>query len=92
VDEKIAHKYVVNAVMYQKWMHIWLRFEKQIMDLPMWAQETLLNDIQTTVQNRVLVMQKTRSMNESNTISPLQITVFEYSRTLEQHKHRNYPT
>ena len=89
MNEKIAQKYVIKAVMHKKWMHIGSQFEKQMMDLPMWAQETLLKNTKTTVQNRVTVMQKTRNGEENNTISQLQITVFEHSRTVEQQKHRN---
>lgn len=75
MNEKIAQKYATKAVMYKKWMHIWLQFEKQIMDMPMWAQETLLEEVKTTIQTQASVIPKAKAGKENNTISQLQLTV-----------------
>ncbi len=43
---------------YKKWVHIWSTVQNQVTNLPKWAQDTLFDDINTSVQNRIVVMQK----------------------------------
>ncbi|MCW4025744.1 MAG: hypothetical protein NWF01_12060 [Candidatus Bathyarchaeota archaeon] len=47
-----------NKKIRAKWMQIWLCFQQQIATLPPWAQDTLLDDINTAVQSRIVVLQK----------------------------------
>jgi hypothetical protein len=44
-----------------KWMQIWSSFQQQIVTLPPWAQDTLLDDINTAVKSRLVVLQKARA-------------------------------
>lgn len=57
--QKIVHQ----DVGFKKWVQIWDTIQDQVADLPVWAQETLFDDINTTVQNRVTVMHKTQKAN-----------------------------
>jgi hypothetical protein len=41
-----------------KWMKIWSYFQEQIATLPLWAQDILIDDINTAVQSRIAVLQK----------------------------------
>lgn len=72
--------------MHQRWMRIWIQFEKQITDMPQWAQETIIKDLKTTVKNRMSVMKKMKTIKENNCAAQLEITVFEFSRTVELQK------
>lgn len=89
MNEKIAQKYAIKAVMYKKWMHIWLQFKKQIMDMPMWTQEALLEDVKTTIQTQASVIQKAKTGKEKKYSLTAANHSLGYPRTSEQPKPLN---
>jgi hypothetical protein len=58
---KLSQEYGNEDLLRLKWMHIWNKVEQRFKDLPEWAQDILLKDISSAVENRVAVMQKAKN-------------------------------
>lgn len=43
--------------MEKKWMKIWDQIGSRILKLPPWMQDIVLDDIDTAIKNRVLIME-----------------------------------
>jgi hypothetical protein len=57
IIEKLKHS-DNQAAMVGKWIHVFDEVKVQFINLPVWAQEILIDDISAALQNRLLVMQK----------------------------------
>jgi hypothetical protein len=60
---EISTKENINDKTQQKWMNIWSSFKEQFSVLPSYAQDILFDDINTAVQNRLVVMQRTQKQS-----------------------------
>lgn len=52
-----AQTYVKPAQLRRKWFSIWDKISERVLNLPEWMQTILLDDINTTVTNRVAIME-----------------------------------
>jgi len=60
---EISHKENINDKTQQEWMNIWSSFKDQFSVLPSYAQEILFDDINTAVQNRLVVLQRAQKQS-----------------------------
>ncbi|MCW4003448.1 MAG: hypothetical protein NWE95_06010 [Candidatus Bathyarchaeota archaeon] len=52
-----AQRYARLVQLRQKWLRTWDKVSERVLDLPEWMQTILLDDINTTVSNRIAVME-----------------------------------
>lgn len=60
MEKNNVHRIGHQNAAYDKWVHMWSTIQDQVTNLPKWAQDTFFDDLNTTVQNRIAVMQKAR--------------------------------
>ena len=49
--------YPRQAELFLKWLSTWDKIGQRILDLPEWMQTILLDDINTAVTNRIIIME-----------------------------------
>lgn len=65
VNVSMMRNYAQKAALRREWLMLWSRFSDRISRLPQSRQIILLEDLQTAIQNRLLVMERTsRCENE----------------------------
>ena len=52
-----AQKYAKLVQLRQKWLNTWDKVGERVLNLPEWMQTIFLDDINTTVTNRIAVME-----------------------------------
>ena len=52
-----AQKYAKLVQLRQKWLNTWDKVDERVLNLPEWMQTIFLDDINTTVTNRIAVME-----------------------------------
>jgi hypothetical protein len=64
IIEKLKHSDNQSA-MVGKWINVFDEVKVQFINLPVWAQEILIDDISAALQNRLLVMQKANKNSQA---------------------------
>jgi hypothetical protein len=57
INKNLQH-YDKQAVICGKWLQVFDEVKPQFMELPVWTQEIIIEDMSTALQNRITVMQK----------------------------------
>jgi hypothetical protein len=59
----MMENYGQEAVMRKKWLEIWQTIAVEVLKLPTWMQDIVLDDINTAIKNRVTVMEMILNAN-----------------------------
>jgi hypothetical protein len=57
INKNLQH-YDKQTVIGGKWLQVFDEIKLQFMELPIWTQEIILEDMSTALQNRITVMKK----------------------------------
>jgi len=57
VEVKVLEGFGREAALRRKWLRMWTQLGERILTLPQWMQDIVLEDINTTVRNRIATME-----------------------------------
>ena len=66
VEVSILEGFGREAELRRKWMRMWEKLGQRVMKLPKWMQEIVLDDINTAIKNRLIVMEMIQNANRKN--------------------------
>ncbi|MEM3697363.1 MAG: hypothetical protein QXQ94_07680 [Candidatus Bathyarchaeia archaeon] len=56
-EVSILENFGREAKLRKKWMRIWENLGNRILRMPKWMQEIVLEDINTAIRNRIVIME-----------------------------------
>jgi len=65
VEVSILEGFGREAELRRKWMRMWEKLGQRVMKLPKWMQEIVLDDINTAIKNRLIVMEMIQNANRN---------------------------
>lgn len=66
VKVKVLENWGREAALRRKWMQMWEKLGKRILKMPKWMQNTILDDINTAIKNRISVMEMIENANRKS--------------------------
>lgn len=66
VKVKVLENWGREAALRRKWMQMWEKLGKRILKMPKWMQNTILDDINTAIKNRLAVMEMIENANRKS--------------------------
>jgi hypothetical protein len=66
VEVKVLEDFGREAVLRKRWLKTWDNLGERILRLPKWMQNIVLEDVNTTVKNRVATMEMIQNANRSH--------------------------
>jgi len=66
IQVEVLERFGQEVALQRKWMKMWETLGERILKLPKWMQNIVLEDINTAVKNRIVIMEMIQNAKRGN--------------------------